>query len=212
MKNTEHNLLITKCRVSNLLCNVNFKFKSCRQDLEKNSRHLTEFALSVKPESTETKLLKFAINNKVQKEKLPHPIDSLKQLEKDLFPNINNDPINITKIRRKARKLASRINRNGQNPIIKSDDTLKNQTSSSTKWDVQVQQSDEIISRKNDKVYTCKPLNYYTIKDNQIMKLNKSEVEEKPIYNFEKRLDETGIRKQTKFKHYEKGTPSNVNK
>lgn len=76
------------------------------------SRHKRELALCVKPNSTETKLLSFALScksdEKLKSDLRPvdHPINHLSQIYDEHFSNINASPIRTSKlIQRKRRQL-----------------------------------------------------------------------------------------------------------
>lgn len=76
------------------------------------SRHERELALCVKPNSTETKLLAFALSCKANKKLKPdlrpvdHPINNLPQIHNEQFSHLDASPLKISKmIRRKRRQL-----------------------------------------------------------------------------------------------------------
>lgn len=76
------------------------------------SRHQRELALCVKPNSTETKLLAFALScnaNETLKPKFhstDHPINHLSQIHNDQFSHLDVSPLKTSKmIRRKRRQL-----------------------------------------------------------------------------------------------------------
>lgn len=84
------------------------------------SRHKRELALCVKPNSTETKLLAFALSCKANDSSKPdarpidHPIHNLSQIHDDQFSHLNASPIKTSKlIRRKRRQLLQSL----QKPI-----------------------------------------------------------------------------------------------
>lgn len=76
------------------------------------SRHQRELALCVKPNSTETKLLAFALSCKANETREPvllpadHPINNLSQLHDEQFSHLSASPLKTSKmIRRKRRQL-----------------------------------------------------------------------------------------------------------
>lgn len=76
------------------------------------SRHERELALCVKPNSTETKLLAFALSCKANETHKPdvypidHPIKHLVQIHDDQFSHLKASPLKTSKmIRRKRRQL-----------------------------------------------------------------------------------------------------------
>lgn len=84
------------------------------------SRHKQELALCVKPNSTETKLLAFALSCKSNEASEPdshpigHPIHNLPQIHDEQFSHLNASPIKTSKmIRRKRRQLLQSL----QKPI-----------------------------------------------------------------------------------------------
>lgn len=76
------------------------------------SRHERELALCVKPNSTETKLLAFALSCKANKTPKPnfrppdHPINNLSRIHDEIFSHLNATPLKTSKmIIRKRRQL-----------------------------------------------------------------------------------------------------------
>lgn len=76
------------------------------------SRHQRELALCVKPNSTETKLLAFALSCQSSEKHKPdlhpidHPINNLSQIHDDQFSHLNISPLKTSKmIIRKRRQL-----------------------------------------------------------------------------------------------------------
>ncbi|XP_044256101.1 RNA-binding protein 41-like isoform X2 [Tribolium madens] len=153
----------------------------------------TELLLSTKPTSVETKLLKFALENDHRKSTHGGPMDQLKNVEQQLIND--SSPINIKKIRKKARRLAKQINSSVNPP---NEPIIQNQ-SLHTKWDSKI--SVTTPPQKEPKTYTCKSQNYYTIKDGEIIQIN---------HTPEKKLSIEEIRKIPKFQNYDKGTPCSV--
>lgn len=170
------------------------------------NKQLREFGLSIKPGSTETKLLKFALDNNVEKIKNPHAINNIQELNKTLFSTINSEPINISRVRRKARQLAVKSN-------TKIEDTKANisncHTIQSSKWDIQELNNDLGDSKNADKVYKCEEQKFYTIKNGKIIKLDKN-IAKNNLLTSESQLNIEEIRKIPKFLNYQPGTPSKV--
>lgn len=168
----------------------------------KCSRLKNELLLSTKPSSIETKLLKFALENEEKQKELPGPMDDIKQVEQQLVKNIS--PVNIKKIRKRARNLAKQITLIEDPPLEEPKIRTKSVViNSNTKWDSK--QRDEItkLEIKEKKTYSCQSQNFYTIKNGEIVKVNSPESETKKLT-----IDE--IKKISKFQNYEKGEPSKV--
>lgn len=184
--------------------------KQERKEAERNSvagRHKSEFALSVKPDSTETKLLQFALNSRKQDDcHFPHPMDFVKEIEQARFGSIETLP--IKKIRKKARNLSHQIARIENS--TESNYRLKNNSkeisyTNDTKWDLK----QDISSESNIKVvkqYTCKPQRLYTIENGVIIEINSPNQSLNNI-NFE-RISIEEIKKDSKFANYDEGEPS----
>lgn len=180
-----------------------------------------EFALSIKPNSLETKLLKFALDSqKHDSIKMPHPMDQIKQIESDCFGHLQSSPLpTLNKIQKKCRNLANKIKRfDGVEPTstnITSTEKEKDMTFVSfSKWDSK-EITESRIEKKPSKIYTCNPGNLYTIKDGQIIRINK-DCDNSYVNNScdvsegNKRLSIEEIKKIDRFRNYEPGAPSNV--
>lgn len=174
-------------------------------------KHSAEFGLSVKPNSIETKLLKFALNSTKQKgECIPHPMDNIKQIEQDRFGSSSSLPLPISKIRKKARNLANKI-KSIDNKLMLPVSFSKPETSlslaSSSKWDIK-----ECINqqpKKEPKHYTCKAQNFYTIRNGEIVKINDNATSEiKQEEGKQMSLEE--LKSNSKFQDYQEGVPSRV--
>ncbi|KAF2899637.1 hypothetical protein ILUMI_06546 [Ignelater luminosus] len=192
---------------------------------QESQKHDTvEHGLSIKPNSVETKLLKFALNNQKDKNKsvLPDPIN-IKEIEHDRFSYLNETPLpSISKIRRKARKLLNRVNKVSNSEMTISNDQFMSNNSykhvedntfvKSSKWDITVPEKEENTTKIIEKkVYMCKPQNYYTIRNGEIVKLSKSECEAKQLQIISTaKLSTEEIKKLPKFQNYESGKPSKV--
>ncbi|VVC35837.1 Hypothetical protein CINCED_3A023121 [Cinara cedri] len=184
------------------------------------SRHERELALCVKPNSTETKLLAFALSCKANERLKPdsrpidHPINNLPQIYDGQFSHLNASPIKTSKmIQRKRRQLLQSLKK----PIEISEKPIKHFTRPKSLWDVQDNMSSGL------KTYTCetsrladqcigvlkikKPSSQFSnyidgqrfvasgtqILTNNYIKMNEDELKNLPF-----------------FKNYQKGIPSKV--
>ncbi|GLV43410.1 uncharacterized protein CBL_03952 [Carabus blaptoides fortunei] len=185
------------------------------------SRHVKEIALCVKPNSEETKLYNFALScssvEKPSTKPVDHPINQLVQLERDHFGYLNSSEIlpSLKKRRKKARKYLDRT----EDSIILTvpDVQLSNSSNGkkNSKWDLKhVPIENKFICKSNEeKVYTCNNKVYYTIRNNEIVKLNSPSVDEEDIdvqTIIEKKLTEEEIRNIPRFQNYQRGTLSKV--
>lgn len=180
--------------------------------------HKNEFALSVKPNSLETKLLKFALDSEKQDNvKLPHPMDQIKEIENDCFGHLQSSPLpSFNKIRKKCRNLANKIKHIDSVEITPPNTALskKDPTNfvSVTKWDSK-EITESCTGQKPSKLYSCSPGNLYTIKDGQIIRINKDnssvscKCDNSKSY---KQLSIEEIKKIERFQNYEPGNPTNV--
>ncbi|ERL86580.1 hypothetical protein D910_03987 [Dendroctonus ponderosae] len=172
------------------------------------SRHQCDYISAVKPQSLETKLLKFVTVNNPQKH-LSGPMDELPALEKQFMKDIEDlSQCNVKKIRKTARSLARRIESldcrvapaNYTEPANLKRDTL---------WDVK-----ELISAPTKQVqtvdktrkYGCKPQDLYTVKDGTIIKLTA----DRTVIETGQKLSLNELKNIAKFSNYEAGQPSNV--
>ncbi|XP_075234721.1 RNA-binding protein 41-like [Lycorma delicatula] len=141
------------------------------------SRHEKELALAVKPESTETKLLQFALscqkNQNFDKDIRPpgHPINHLQELEKELFRDYNPHQLANTVKRKRYQLLEASLSPYGPKFLKKSDNETK-----ASLWDQEVDRSDIKNAKTEIKVakpYSCKKQTFYTIKDGKIVEIDK---------------------------------------
>lgn len=165
--------------------------------------------LSAKPASVETRLLKFALQNKQTcKEQLPHPMDQIKLLEEQFTSD--QSPVNIKKIRRKARCLTKQIEAASssakQEPAVNKSASNNDIFNWNSKWDKKESEDNSYILTEK-KTFTCKPQNYYTIKDGKIIKINHTERDKEVTKN---KLSVEEIKLIPKFCNYVKGTPSKI--
>ncbi|XP_030750713.1 RNA-binding protein 41-like isoform X1 [Sitophilus oryzae] len=183
------------------------------------SRHQQQYLNSLKPNSIETKLLKFATENIQNTQKLVSngPMDELSNMEKQITESIQQyTHLDYKKIRKKARSLG--------NKIISLEDDIKNigNCDNSTKlkdklpnnslWDIKEKPTipnTKIIEKS--KTYSCKPETLYTIKNDQIIKLDDTELKKNSQNNSCKsKLSIEEIRNIQKFSDYETGIPSRM--
>lgn len=182
------------------------------------SKHVEEIALCIKPDSTETKLFKFALACTSTKEPfspIDHPINSLSQLEKQLFQERVNIP-SLKKRRKQARKYLDCIKPSTPLNCI----TQQNFLSQESKWDIR-QTSSCDQPHKVKKIYTCET------PSKQIQINNDLEEDAKPVsckgkpfigwqlqsiknYTLLERISEKEIKAIPRFVNYEKGLPSQV--
>lgn len=172
------------------------------------SRHKTEFALAVKPNSHETKLLKFALSNERQNcDDMPHPMDNIKQIEEERFGNTTTEKIPLNKIRKKARNLTNKIAKI-RNTVEENTEKIqvgRIKYSANSKWDVKESIPEE--PKPNvAKHYSCKPERLYTIKDGEIVQITRSN----PTSHLLERVNLEEIKSNPKFANYTEGEPSNV--
>lgn len=136
-------------------------------------------------------------------------MDDIKEIERKRF-NLGCN-INIKKIRRKSRSLHKKIT----SPIIlyepeKVADLTKKRPG--TKWDLKV--PEYVPQIENKKIYGCKkPLNYYTIKNGKIIKLNDADPKNQNCTTEEiskNKLEVGEIKKLAKFENYDPGSPTSI--
>lgn len=159
-----------------------------------------------KPNSVATQLLKFSLKNEKPREKASsHPMDGIKAIETDLFSHLSEN-IDIKRVRTKTRKLTKRMS--------KLESQLESHASPhnlvvdrKTKWDVEQIIPDKIIMNSN-KVYTCAVPNFYTVRNNEIIKLNNTN--RFPVQTLEEKLSTDDIKKMPKFSNYQIGIPSKI--
>ncbi|CAH0561076.1 unnamed protein product [Brassicogethes aeneus] len=168
------------------------------------AKQKAEDLFSVKPDSTETKLLKFALNNEGKKEKLPHPMDNIQEVENNLNKNVDLfSSVDVKKIRKKARSLARQINELNQiQPIEYKNNNKSRPITKNSKWDKQETQKE--VKVHENKLYSCKKQSLYTIKDGKIVQIQGDskiiDTNKKP-----NKLTIKEIKSMDKFKNYEPG-------
>ncbi|KAF7281220.1 hypothetical protein GWI33_005010 [Rhynchophorus ferrugineus] len=180
------------------------------------SRHQEQYLNSLKPNSLETKLLKFV--SETQKiVDLPGPMDELPDIEKRLSETIKDySSIDYKKIQKKARSIGNKITnlkceiRNIDNFENNSIIPLK-QLGAESKWDVHERvsgESSKIINKS--KIYDCKPQMLYTIRNGQIVQLNSTPQGNQVSITDKSKLTLDEIKKIPKFANYEPGIPSKI--
>lgn len=213
-KNLERSILEEKLKCIERKIEEYCRKHDCDEDKRNcTSRHKTEFALSVKPNSTETKLLQFALNNEKRcSTSIPYPMDSIKEIEKQYFGNIER--LNLNKIRKKARNLQNKVAKVGINMIEENCPKKKSSEcdfSVNSKWDVKESVISVTSTSKMAKEYTCKPQKLYTIEDGRIVQLDTTN---QSINTFNvhsrERINLEEIKKDPKFANYEEGEESRV--
>lgn len=212
-KNFEKSVLKERFEIiERKIANYHKKRECCEEKQNLVSRHKSELALSVKPNSTETKLLQFAMDNrKLGNSSAPNPMDGVKEFEKQWFGS--TEKLDLSKIRKKARNLQNKIakigNTVGENCPRKRPYDVG--FSSNSKWDVKESVPCEQTAPKIVKQYTCKPQKLYTIKDGQIVEINSVGQAENTIKNDgSERVSLEDIKKHPRFANYETGEESKV--
>lgn len=187
------------------------KRENCVDGVQQSSvgRHKSEFALSVKPNSTETKLLQFALDNqKPSNNFVPNPMDAIKEIEKECFGS--TEELNLSKIRKKARNLQNKIAKIGN--VIEENCPKKKpneiEFASNSKWDVKESVTCDATPPKIVKQYSCKPQKLFTIKDGKIVEINSTKSSIKN--DGSERISPEEIKKDPKFADYETGEESRV--
>lgn len=181
------------------------------------SQHQEEYFKSFKAQSVETKLVKIAEQHRPKNPQLPGPMDVVPDLEKQIMHDIEEySKCDIKKIRKKARALSNKV-KNLIEPDAHPRKSMERggKLQRKTKWDVK---EPECVARKveiidKDKVYSCKPQNWYTIKDGEIIKLNEDKTIPEKINTEERdsnksKLSLEELKSIPKFSSYEAGTPS----
>ncbi|KAL1116120.1 hypothetical protein AAG570_005615 [Ranatra chinensis] len=193
------------------------------------SRQDTEAALAVKPNSLETKLLRFALTNQLAHNRHRYPCvnlpgDPINRL-KDLESQILADPIRLSKkYRNKRKKILEEshcIQKADNKPVeIRSGDSL---------WDVVEfkKVTNPTEEQKQQRVYTCSKETLYTIEDGKIVACSEedknsgvAEDNRKPSVTFvsAERMERVELNSKSdseisqikRFSDYERGNPSNV--
>ncbi|XP_026808678.1 RNA-binding protein 41-like [Rhopalosiphum maidis] len=190
------------------------------------SRHERELALCVKPNSTETKLLEFALSceaNEIPKLNntcpIDHPINHLSQIHDEQFYHLNASPIKTSKmIRRKRRQLLQSFKK----PIEIPEKPLKHYSNPKSLWDLK----EDCTAKSGLKLYTCdaskrteqcigvlemanekNKINDFSSSINgQRFVANCTQV---PINNYTK-MNEDQLKTLPYFQNYQKGIPSKI--
>ncbi|XP_027845680.2 uncharacterized protein LOC114126021 [Aphis gossypii] len=190
------------------------------------SRHERELALCVKPNSTETKLLAFALSceaNEITKLNntypIDHPINHLGQIHNEQFSHFNASPIKTSKmIRRKRRQLLQSFKK----PIEIPEKPIKHYSNPKSLWDLR----EDCAANSGLKLYTCetskrteqcigvlelaneedKINNFSNSIHGQRFVANNTQV---PINNYTK-MNEDQLKTLPYFKNYQKGIPSKI--
>ena len=168
-----------------------------------------EFELSLKPNSIETKLLKFAIENERSRETntITHSIDSIKQSEIELLNRLNYVPLSPKKIQKRIRNLSKKVENIGKIPETLKYTNLSRNRKGNSNWDCTIQQN--LTESKMSKTYGCKPQTMYTIKDGRIVNLLDI-TPSKQFFQINRKMSIEEIKQLPKFKNYDSGTPSKV--
>jgi hypothetical protein len=208
-KHKNMNIDVLKKRLGEIFEKINRTDGDDKKEVVPHDRLKTELILSAKPASVETRLLKFALQNKQTcKEQLPHPMDQIKLLEEQFTSD--QSPVNIKKIRRKARCLTKQIEAASssakQEPAVNKSASNNDIFNWNSKWDKKESEDNSYILTEK-KTFTCKPQNYYTIKDGKIIKIIHTEMDKEVPKN---KLSVEEIKQIAKFSNYEKGTPSKI--
>ncbi|XP_044745616.1 uncharacterized protein LOC123307396, partial [Coccinella septempunctata] len=191
----------------------------------------TECMLSIKPNSVETNLLKFALNNN---KRMEEPCDAIESL-KDFMSSLNNESdqyINITKLQKKVQRRLRALSKKVSSitlPTVKQTFELSEPSlSKNSKWDIKCDESrtnlkeEQHIVEKAEKTLKVPTLsrngnsetavsktqdagNRYTIRNGNIVNL-------KDLIDFTqcKKLSEEELRSIPKFAQYTKGSPSKI--
>ncbi|XP_022165080.1 RNA-binding protein 41-like [Myzus persicae] len=189
------------------------------------SRHERELALCVKPNSTETKLLAFALSceaNETLKQNvhhIDHPINHLVQIHDEQFSHLKASPLKTSKmIRRKRRQLLQSYIK----PIEISEKPIKNYTRPKSLWDLK----EDCTANSGLKLYTCEASKRteqcigvieMINEKNKMNDLSSSINGQRfvasgtpvPINDYTK-MNEDQLKTLPHFKNYQKGIPSKV--
>lgn len=181
-----------------------YESKASQPTMQKN---LLQYGLAIKPQSVETKLLRFALENTKDIKPVSTSSVDIKDIEKQRFEHLADSylpPISV--IRKKSRKLQRRLN---TTPNFQ-DIPLKPPVNSKSKWDIKTNtESVPNIPIVEKKVFTCLPRSYYTIRNGEIVKLTNSEISTKHL-DVAPKLSLEEIKELPKFKGYSPGVPSKV--
>lgn len=191
------------------------------------SRHERELALCVKPNSTETKLLAFALSceaNETLKQDVhhkDHPINHLAQIHDEHFSHLEASPLKTSKMIRRKRKqlLQSYIK-----PIEISEKPIKHYTRPKSLWDLK--EDVQSLANSGLKLYTCEASKrteqcigvLELINEEKKIKDLSSSIKSQrfvasgtqvPINNYTK-INEDQLKTIPYFQNYQKGIPSKV--
>ncbi|XP_050442828.1 uncharacterized protein LOC126846956 [Adelges cooleyi] len=185
------------------------------------SRHERELALCVKPNSTETKLLQFALSCKADKKQKhdlrpsDHPINNLPSIVDEKFSHLDVCPIKTSKmILRKRRQLLQSISK----PIEISHKPIRHYNKPNTLWDqtdctktqnlkfytCDTKQINECIGVLNVKNETSNPPKMNSVNGQRFVSSSTCSI---LLHNFTK-ITEDEIKNLPPFKNYQKGVPS----
>ncbi|XP_025192443.1 nucleolin-like [Melanaphis sacchari] len=189
------------------------------------SRHERELALCVKPNSTETKLLAFALSceaNEIPKLNnilpIDHPINHLDQIHDEQFSHLNASPIKTSKMIRRKRK---QLLQSYKKPIEIPEKPIKHYSNPKSLWDLK-----DCTSNSDLKLYTCeaskrteqcigvleianeenKVNNFSSSINGQRFVANCTQV---PINNYTK-MSKDKLKTLSYFQNYQKGIPSKI--
>lgn len=169
----------------------------------------------MKPDSIETKLFKFALENKNDiLQKLPHPMDNIRDLENNMFSHLYEKKLIPSKIKKQIRRYANKINTSTASIGSSSSDLIKNENPSfvnHSKWDQrEIEATSTISVNTTPKKYTCKRQNYYTVRNGEIVQLTQNDSVKRLEIETINRLSIEEIKAIPKFKDYIAGSPSKV--
>lgn len=171
----------------------------------------------MKPNSTETKLLRFALENQtVSPINFPHPMDHVQDISTNLFSHLYQEKLVPSKIQKQIRRYANKLNAGSSTESKHLDVSEQYQRVShnfvkDSKWDQQVTTSIKSTPVNcSQKIYSCLPQNYYTIRNGEIIKLGSSSSIREIRIDRAHQLSVDEIRAIPKFKDYTTGLPSKV--
>lgn len=220
-KNIEETVLNNKIKsILTIVKNENSN-SSCEILEDENlgiSRHEIDYLRSVKPNCIENRLFQFAINNQPKKQLISKNIDHINEIEKELVQDLNTfQSVDTKQIQKRARKLGRQIEELNKKQInltnSESQQLYKkpNQFTNNSKWDVQEIIEECEVPIKEQKLYQCKELNFYTIKNGEIVKLErnrKSSYQKTDAIKLPK-LSVEEIKAIERFNNYQPGIPTN---
>ncbi|GJQ78822.1 hypothetical protein Trydic_g2664 [Trypoxylus dichotomus] len=193
-RNIEPGVLQTRIEeIESLIEKYNQKAKDDGAEEPQIITHKQNEALAMKPNSVETKLLKFALENKnIPSVKLPHPMDDIKLLETNLFSHLDEEKLKPSRIQKQIRRHVHKIDAisiSGDTGLISNQrfEAPNHQFVNESKWD---QQTSEL-----------------TLTSAKYMEKNSTKnIEIETTY----RLSIDQIRAIPKFSDYTPGLPSNI--